>query len=57
MKKYWEKWKKIKVQVSTWIEKGIKAEMDKLRDKKGFTIKDIIKEGVKALKEQYKGDK
>ena len=35
-----------KVQVSTWIEKGIKEEIDKLRDEKGLTIADIIKAGV-----------
>lgn len=35
-----------KVQVSTWIEKGIKAEIDKLRDEQGLTIADIIKAGV-----------
>ena len=44
--------KENKVQVSTWIEKGIKAEIDKLRDEKDFTIADIIKAGVKDLKEQ-----
>lgn len=36
-----------KVQVSTWIEESIKVEIDKLRDEQGFTIADIIKEGVK----------
>lgn len=35
-----------KVQVSTWIEKSIKQEIDKLRNEKGLTIADIIKEGV-----------
>ena len=40
-----------KVQVSTWIEESIKEEIDKLRDEKDFTIADIIKAGVKALKE------
>ncbi len=37
-----------KVQVSTWIEKSVKSEMDKLSNEKGFTIADIIKAGVKA---------
>ena len=46
-----------KVQVSTWLEESIKAEIDKLRNEKDFTIADIIKAGVKALKEQYKGEK
>lgn len=36
-----------KVQVSTWIDKGIKEEIDKLRDEQGLTIADIIKTGVK----------
>ena len=36
-----------KVQVSTWLEESIKAEIDKLRETKGFTIADIIKAGVK----------
>ena len=35
-----------KVQVSTWIEKSIKAEIDNLREKKNLTIADIIKAGV-----------
>ena len=35
-----------KVQVSTWIEKGIKEEIDKLRNEKNLTIADIIKAGV-----------
>jgi hypothetical protein len=35
-----------KVQVSTWIEEGIKAEIDSLRETKGLTIADIIKAGV-----------
>ena len=35
-----------KVQVSTWLEESIKAEIDKLRDEKGLTIADIIKAGV-----------
>lgn len=37
-----------KVQISTWIEESIKEEIDKLRDEKGITIADIIKEGVRA---------
>ncbi len=37
-----------KVQVSTWIEKDIKAEIDNLREQKSLTIADIIKAGVKA---------
>ena len=36
-----------KVQVSTWIEESVKAEIDKLRDEQGLTIADIIKAGVK----------
>ena len=40
-----------KVQVSTWLKESIKAEIDKLRETKGLTIADIIKAGVKALKE------
>lgn len=36
-----------KVQVSTWIEKDIKAEIDNLRETKGLTIADIIKAGIK----------
>ena len=35
-----------KVQVSTWLEESIKAEIDKLRETKGLTIADIIKAGV-----------
>jgi len=46
-----------KTQVSTWLEESIKVEIDKLRDEKDSTIADIIKAGVKALKEQYKGEK
>jgi hypothetical protein len=38
-----------KVQVSTWIEESVKAEIDKLRDEQGFTIADIIKAGVNAV--------
>ena len=38
-----------KVQVSTWIEKSIKEEIDKLKDEKGLTIADIIKAGVNAV--------
>ncbi len=38
-----------KVQVSTWIEESIKAEVDKLREQKGLTIADIIKAGVNAV--------
>ncbi len=41
-----------KVQVSTWIEEGIKGEIDKLREEQGHTIADIIKAGVKALSEK-----
>ena len=41
-----------KVQVSTWIEEGIKGEIDKLREEQGYTIADIIKAGVKALSEK-----
>ena len=41
-----------KTQVSTWIEEGIKGEMDKLREEQGHTIADIIKAGVKALSEK-----
>ena len=36
-----------KVQVSTWLEESIKAEIDKLREQKGLTIADIIKAGIK----------
>ena len=38
-----------KVQVSTWLEESIKAEIDKLRETKGLTIADIIKAGVNAV--------
>ncbi len=38
-----------KTQVSTWIEEGIKGEIDKLREEQGHTIADIIKAGVRAL--------
>lgn len=38
-----------KVQVSTWIEKSIKEEIDKLRETKGLTIADIIKAGVNVV--------
>ena len=41
-----------KTQVSTWIEEGIKGEIDKLREEQGHTIADIIKAGVKALSEK-----
>jgi len=38
-----------KVQVSTWIPNGVKAEADRLREEKGYTLADIFEAGVEAL--------
>lgn len=41
-----------KAQVSTWVPSGVKAEADRLREEKGYTLADIFAAGVEALKER-----
>lgn len=41
-----------KVQVSAWVPSGVKAEADKLKEEKGYTLADIFEAGVEALKER-----
>ena len=39
-----------KVQIATWIADSIKAEADRLREEKGYTLADIFTAGIQALK-------
>lgn len=41
-----------KAQIATWIADSIKAEVDRLRAEKGYTLADIFAAGVEALKER-----